>query len=218
MADAYFHRAQGREGGARKKDFHEAGEAYAKAADLKTGDADLSFNAALAYQNGEDYSSSEKHWRETLKRRPNDVQALASLASVLAELKKFDEGIKTLHQAVVAEPKEKTLHRQLGAIYTKAGNNQKGTEELMVYLALQNGQPAADAAALAKKAPAGSQAAKTMSSIGVPEQVYPWVAEGEKWETWFYWSKRLAYHFKGGALVQKSDWTVPDLKAAASGK
>ena len=31
-------------------------------------------------------------------------------------------------------------------------------------------------------------------------------------ESWFYWAKKLAYHFKGDALYLKSDWSAPDLK------
>lgn len=214
LADSYFQRAQSKEGDGRKPDFKAAGDAYAKAGELRAGDSDLHFNAALAYQNAAEWELSEKQWRKAAELKPNDPAIPSALAAVLAELKKFDDAIKILHQAVVSSPKDKGLHRQLGAIYTKAGNNQKGTEELMVYLSLQNGSPAADTGAEAKKAAAGSQAAKTLASVGMPEQIYPWVAEGEKWESWFYWSKRLAYHFKSGVLIQKSDWTAPDLKAA----
>jgi hypothetical protein len=43
--------------------------------------------------------------------------------------------------------------------------------------------------------------------MGTPEEVYPWEAKGEKYETWFYWSKKQAYHFKSGMLSVKSDWS-----------
>ena len=191
--------AQSLEGDARKPDFKAAGDAYAKASELKPNDADLSFNAALSYQSAGEAKLAEPLWRQTLKNRPEDVDAMSSLGATLADLKKFDEAIVTLHKAVVTSPKDKNLHRQLGAVYTKAGNNPKGTEELMVYLALQNGQPAADAAAAAKSAPAGSAAAKTFASMGAPDQLNPWEADGEKFQTWFYWSKSQAYHFKGGS-------------------
>ena len=51
----------------------------------------------------------------------------------------------------------------------------------------------------------------------MPDQVIPWEIQGEKVESWFYWSKQLAYHFKGDALYLKSDWSAPDLKPAAGG-
>jgi hypothetical protein len=95
-------------------------------------------------------------------------------------------------------------------------NNLKSTEELMVYLALQNGTPVADAAAAAKAAPAGSAAAKTLASMGVPEQVIPWEVDQQKIESWFYWSKSQAFHFQNGTLYGKSDWSTTG--SAPSGK
>ena len=168
-----------REGDARRADYLAAGNAYAKAGEISPTDPDLAFNAALSYQEAHEWVPCEAQARVALKIRPSDAQVLSMLAESLVEQKKFEEAIKSLHQAVLGDSKNKTLHRQLGSIYTKAGNNQKGTEELMVYLALQNGQPAADVAAQAKKAPAGSQAAKTLASAGVPEEIYPWTADGE---------------------------------------
>ena len=112
-----------------------------------------------------------------------------------------------LQKAVIADPKNKQLHRQLGAVYNKAGNTAKSTEELLVYLALQQGKPAADAAAEAKTFKAGTAAANTLAKEGAPDQINQWEGDGQKYSTWFYWTKKLAYHFSGdGALASKSDW------------
>ena len=216
LADAYFKRAQSKEGDARKPDFKLAGDAYAAAARLKPGDADPTFDAALAYQNAGESKLAEPLWRATLKQRPDDVDAISALGSCLADLGQFEEAIKVLWDGVSREPKNKILHRQLGAVYTKAQNNPKSTEELMVYLALQNGQPVADAAATAKSAKAGTPRAQTFASAGTPDQVVPWEIQGEKVETWFYWSKKLAYHFKGDVLYLKSDWSAPALPPAGN--
>jgi tetratricopeptide (TPR) repeat protein len=212
LADSHFGKAQVLQGDARKPEFKAAGDEYAKAAQIRPDATDYPFNSALAYQNAGEYAMAEPEWRAAVKANPKDVDALASLASTLAELKKFEEAIKTLHQALLEDSKNQNLHRQLGAVYTKAGNNAKGTEELMVYLALSKGQQVPDVAAQAKQAPAGSNAAKTLASMGNPEQINLWQAEQDKFESWFYWSKRSAYHFKSGVLVQKSDWSAPDLK------
>ncbi len=217
LADAYFKRALSKEGDARRPDFKLAGGSYAAAAGLKPGDADLTFNAALAFQNGGDSQSAEPLWRETLKLRPDDVDAFSALGSCLADLGRFDEAVKTLWEGVHREPKNKILHRQLGAVYTKAGNNPKSTEELMVYLALQNGQAVADPVATAKSAKAGTARAQTLTSAGAPDEILPWEIQGEKVESWFYWPKNQAYHFKGDALYLRSDWSAPDLKPAAGG-
>lgn len=206
LGSAYFSRAQGKEGEARKADFKRAGQAYQRAGELKPADADLPFNAALAYQSAGEHALAEIQWRASLRARPEDADTRSALAGTLAELGKYDEAVRVLWEAVNAEPRNKKLHRQLGGVYSKAGNNAKATEELMMYLALQNGQPASDAGAAAKRAAAGTDAAKTLAGTGVPEQVYPWEAQGEKYESWFYWAKKQGYHFKGGTLAVKSDW------------
>jgi tetratricopeptide (TPR) repeat protein len=213
---AYFERAQKKEGDARKADFRLAGEAYARAGELKPDDADLPYNAALAFQNAGLWDKAEVQWRLAAKLRPDDVEILASLGSVLAEQKKFVEAIKTVHAAVILKPQNKALHRQLGSVYTKAGNNGKGTEELMVYLAMHSGQPAPDPAAAAKGARAESAAGKTLASEGTPDQVITWTADKETYDTWFYWTKKRAYTFKLGMLVTKSDWTAADLTVTAA--
>lgn len=218
IGDAYFRRAQAKEGDARSADFKLAGDGYARAGELKPTDPDLPFNAALAYQNAGVWDKSETQWRLAVKLRPDDDQALASLGAVLAEQKKYEEAIRTLHAAVGLKPQNKVLHRQFGAIYTKAGNNGKATEELMVYLAMQNGQPLADPAAAAKAAREGSAAAKTLASDGSPDQVIAWTADKDSYETWFYWSKKRAYAFKAGSLVTKSDWSVADTSVPSAGK
>jgi tetratricopeptide (TPR) repeat protein len=206
QADAYFKRASDAHGDAAKPDYKLAGGAYAKAASLKPTDADLPFNAALSYQNAGEWALAEAQWKACLKLRTNDVDAMSALGQALSEQKKYDEAVKVLQSGVLSNPKNKTLHRQLGAVYTKMQNNLKSTEELMVYLALQNGKPVADAAAAAKTAPAGSVAAKTLAQLGTPEDVIPWEVDQQKIESWFYWSKNLAYHFQNGALYGKSDW------------
>lgn len=218
LGDAYFRRAQDKQAEARGADFKLAGDGYARASELKPTDADLPFNAALAYQNAGDWAKSEAMWRVAAKLRPEDSEILASLGAVLAEQKLFEEAIKMLHAAVNLKPQNKNLHRQFGAIYTKAGNNGKATEELMVYLAMQNGQPVADPAAAVKTARAGSAAARTLASDGSPDQLISWVADGDTYATWFYWAKQRAYTFQAGSLVTKSDWSLADTSVPSAGR
>jgi tetratricopeptide (TPR) repeat protein len=215
LADATFKRAQLREGDARKADFCAAARAFAKAGTIKSDDASLPFNAALAFQSCGSYDAAEVQWRESLKRSPDDADAESALGATLAELKKFDEAVTHVHRAVTLDPKNKARHRQLGAVYTKAGNNAKATEELMVFLALQNGQAAANTAEQIAKA--SGDAADTRRESGDPEEIYLWEADGEKYESWFYWSKNVAQHFKVGSRVEKvqrSDWSAPGAKGA----
>ncbi len=216
IAEAYFKKAQAKEGDARKPDYKLAGDAYAKAGELKPGNADLPFNAALAYQNAGEHALAAGQWKATLAARPEDTDAMTAYASTLAELKKFDEAIAMVIRALNIDAKNKSFHRQLGAVYAKGGNTAKGTEEFMVYLALDKGTAAADAAAHVKQVMAGSAASKVLASQGVPDQVTDWEADGQKYETWFYWTKKTAYHFDPkGVQLQKSDWSAA---ASAVGK
>ena len=214
LADAYFKRAFTREGDARKPDFKSAGDQYDRAARIKAGEADLLFNAALAYQNAGDFASAETEWRDFLKIKPEETDAMAALGSTLAELKKFDEAAAVLLQAVNLKPKEKNLHRQLGAVYSKAENNDASTGEIMLYLALNGGTAAENPAEAAKKAPAKSAAAATLASMGAPEELRYWEGQGQRFETWAYWSKKVAITFTGGVQVAKSDWGSPPPKLA----
>jgi tetratricopeptide (TPR) repeat protein len=219
LAESHFKKAQALEGDARKPEFKLAGDAYAKAGMLKPDNADLPFNAALAYQNAGQYPLAEAQWRRAIQIRPEDNDAKSALGSTLAELKKYDEAIQVIHGAVVADPKNKSLHRQLGAVYTKAGLNVKGTEELMVFLALQNGTPAPDVSARAKEAAGGSDAGKALAAMGAPDQINRWEADGAHYDTWFYWEKKQALHFAAdGRQAQKSDWSSPALASTAGKK
>ena len=213
LADAYFKRAQSKKGDAAKPDYKLAGDEYAAAAKLRPTEGDLPFNAALSYQNAGDSKSAEPLWRQALKLRPGDQDAISALGQCLADLGQYDEAVKMLWDGVNESPKNKVLHRQLGSVYTKAGNTAKSSEELMVYLALQNGQPSADAKAAAKSGKGAR--AQTYASAGDPDDVVPWDFNGDKVESWFYWTRKQAYHFKGDALTLKSDWSAPALMSGS---
>ena len=217
LADAQFQKAAKAEGDAKKPAYRVAGDAYARAFSLRSDNPDLSFNAALAFQNAGEWPLSEAQWRNVVRLKPTDIEAVSSLAAVLAEQKKYDEAQKVLLDGLSIDPRSKTLHRQLGGVYTRAAHNVKANEELMVYLALQNGQLAPDAAAAAKSSvPAGAAGAKALAAHGVPEQLYAWEASGEQYHSWFYWSKKMGLHFKSGIQIAVSDWSKGP--AAGTGK
>jgi len=223
LGSAYFNSAQTKQDAARRADFKAAGDAYAKAFALtKPVSTDLGFNAALAYQGAGELALSEAQWRAVLKETPDDPEALSALGSTLADMQKFDEAVTVLKRAVDLKPDNKTYHRQLGAVYSKAGNSAKSTEHLMIFMAMNTGTEAADPAAAAKAAKAGSAAASTVAANGAPDKVFDWESDGRKLQTWLYFSKKLGFTFDavGMSLVQKSDWsasgaTAPSTKPAA---
>ena len=191
------------------------------------------FNAGMRGKKGTPFlggtrASSFWRWPGTLK--PADCDKLAdglnkalddNAAGIAASTayekahpdaeKKFDEAITVLHQAVDAKPEEKIYYRQLGAVYSKANNNTKSTELLMVYMAMSNGKPGD------LKAAAGSPAENTRKAMGAPDKVLLWDANGQSLQTWMYLKAKKAFTFDAakGTVVQKSDWATPVLTAPA---
>lgn len=211
LGNAFFKRAETKADAARKADFKSSADAYAKAYQLRPDDANLVFNAALAYQYAGELPSAEAQWRAVLLKSPDDSDALSSLGSVLADEQKFDDATQVLLRAIALKPEEKVYYRQLGAVYSKAGNNPKSTEMLIVYMAMSKGTVAADPAATAKAAKAGSAAANTLGAMGNPDKVLQWedTGGGGALQTWVYGAKRQAFTFNtAGLLVQKSDWSA----------
>jgi tetratricopeptide (TPR) repeat protein len=209
LGSALFNLAQNKQDAAKRADFKAAGDAYAQAFKLKPSGADLGFNAALSYQYAGELESAEGAWRAVLAQTPDDPEALSSLGSTLSDRQKFVEAVQVLSRAVNLKPDNKTYFRQLGAVYSKSGDNDRATQMLMVYMAMNNGRTAGDAAAAAQSAAKpGSGAANTLSSMGAPEVVYEWESEGKKLQTWMYPAKKQSYAFElaTGLLVKKSDW------------
>jgi tetratricopeptide (TPR) repeat protein len=212
IASAYFERAKSKEGDARKPDYRAAGEEYSKASDLKKGDVDLLFNAGLAYQNAGDWALADKQWKAVLQIKPDDTDAMSADAACLAELAKYDDAVHVLIRALELKPDEKSLHRQLGGVYAKAGNNAKSYEHMVVYLAFAKGE-----AKDKLTPPAGSVEAATIAKEGAPEAIRVWDADGEKYDTLAYWKKKVVYTFKNGQLAVKTDWSSPAKVGTAAG-
>jgi tetratricopeptide (TPR) repeat protein len=202
LGDARFSKAKNaKDDAAKKADYKLAGEAYTKASELNPTSAELAFNSALCYENAQEWALSEAQWRKTLEVRKEDAEAMNELSVVLVEQKKYPEAITVARKAVSLDPKDKNRHRQLGAIYSKASDNLHSKQALLAYLALDKGKPAD-----APGPSSGAAGTKLAASAGKPDQILLWEAEGQKYETWFYWSKGLAYHFGGGTQLEKTDW------------
>jgi tetratricopeptide (TPR) repeat protein len=203
LGDAQFSRASTLQGDERKAAFRAAGDAYARAVPLRAGSADVPFNAALAYRQAGEYALSEPLWRKAAEASPQDPVPLDELAAVRVELKRYGDALDAAMKAVALQPEEKDRHLRLGSIYTKAGDNAKSKQALMAYLALKNGTAAGGPGAAA-----GAAGTRVSEMNGQPEKVYVWEAEGQKYESWFYFSRGLCFHFNDGTQVEKSDWSA----------
>lgn len=217
LGDALFERAQKSKDEAKAKaDYKAAGAEYAKASSLAPKEASLAFNAGIAYSNAKEWALAEPMWKNAAQLAPDNVQALGNYAVTLIQLKKYDDAAKAVQPALEKSAKDAEFHRLLAIAYATAGNTGKATEERFVFKALSPaGKEMKDGAAVAKAAPAATGAGKTFASMGAPDQVYEWEAESQKVQSWFYWSKKSAYHFSGNTLAVESNWSAVDFKAAA---
>jgi tetratricopeptide (TPR) repeat protein len=207
LADAQFnHAIKDLQGDARKPAFKAAGNAYAKAATIKKNQVDLPFNAALSYQNAGEWALAEPQWKAALALKPGDPEALIAYASTLADLKKYPQAVAAAEQALGHDDKtsrDKAYHHILSAMYTKAGDNERSRQEAMVYLALDKGKKIPTPGP-----PSGAVGQKLKASLGEPDEIDQWEADGQTYESWFYWSKGQAYHFSNGVQIAKSDWSA----------
>lgn len=203
LGDAALEQAKTLDGDAKKQVFTTAGDAYAKAASLASGAYELHYNSAICYQNAGNSTAAEEQWRATLQAKPEDREVMQNLSSVLSDQKKFPDAIAMAMKAVALDATDKNGFRQLGAIYTKSGDNLRAKQALLAYLALDRGKPS-DAPTDAS----GADGAKLSAKQGKPERILLWEAEGQKYETWFYASKGQAFHFGGGAQQEKTDWSA----------
>ncbi len=213
LGNAYFEMAGAAADTTKKRLFRSAGEAWARAGAVRPAEFDLAYNAGVALQNGGEAVKAEAQFRRALALNPDDADVVRALGTCLIEQGKFDEAVALIHKAILKDPKKPELHQRLGMAYDRGGNKAKSQEEAMVFLALRSGKPVADAAAAAAAATAPAEV-NTLKAAGKPDQILEWRSDPDTYLTWVYWTKGLAFHFKAGNLVMKSDWAAP---ATASG-
>jgi tetratricopeptide (TPR) repeat protein len=202
LGEAAIKKAQGAEGDAKKQAMCTAADAYAKAAAI-TPSFDLSYNAGVSYQGCGNVPAAEEQYKAALAAKPGDRDALINLSGVLADEKKFPDATASALKLVALDPKDKTGHRTVGSVYSRASDNLHSRQFLLAFLALDKGTLV--------KAPtpaSGADGQKVAAKMGPPEAIYTWEGDGQKFETWFYWSKGQAYHFNAGAQQEKTDWSA----------
>lgn len=210
VADAYFNKAQmpSVSDTDKKAFFKSAAEAWAKAGEVRKDEFDLAYNSGVAFQSAGLPALAEAQFRRALTINPSDPDVPRALSRTLIEQGKHDEAIGLVFGLLKKDPKKPEYHQLLSAAYDKAGNKGKSTEEAMVFLALRSGQPVPDLEAAIAAATAAGEA-NTIKSFGKPDAIFEWKADLDTYRTWTYWSKGLAFHFKAGNLVMKSDWSAP---------
>jgi len=202
LGEAAIKKAQAAEGDAKKQAMCTAADAYAKAAAI-TPSFDLAYNAGVSYQGCGNVPAAEEQYKAALVAKPGDRDALINLSGVLADEKKFPDAAASALKLVVLDPKDKTGHRTVGSVYSRASDNLHSRQFLLAYLALDKGT-----LVQAPTPASGADGQKVAAKMGPPEAIYTWEGDGQKFETWFYWSKGQAFHFNGGAQQEKTDWSA----------
>jgi tetratricopeptide (TPR) repeat protein len=204
LGDAQFGKARDAQGDARKPLFKAAADSYAKA-----GRAPARVDRAVV-QRGDLLPRMARTCRRrrrsgasVLKAKPTTREALTELSNVLAEQKKYPEAVAMAQKALALDPKDKTAHKQLGAIYNKSQDNLHSKQALLAYLALEKGHEVS-----APTPASGAAGTKLAATAGKPDLIIDWDADGKQYETWFYWTKGQAYHFGDGTQLEKTDWSA----------
>jgi tetratricopeptide (TPR) repeat protein len=215
LGSVYFERAGTKQADAQKADFLKSAEYYEKAFSLRSTDADLVFNAALARQNAKDYAKAVDDWKAALKLKPDDPVIPGSLSLCLGELGRYDEAVQILQQALVKKPDDKILHRALAPRTSKCGNNAKGTESRWCTWRWRRVRTKPIRPPRRKRRRTAAPRGRSRAMATRPAD--RWEADAQKYETWLY-KKNVAYSFQGGQLATKSDWsTAAKCQAPAPG-
>lgn len=202
LGEAAIKKSQTSEGEAKKQAMCTAADAYARAAAIAPA-FDLSYNSGVSYQGCGNITAAEEQYKAAIAAKPGDRDALGNLSGVLAEEKKYPDAIGTALKLVVLDPKDKTGHRTVGTVYSKASDNAHSRQFLLAFLALDKGSVVP-----APTASSGADGAKVVAKMGKPDAIYVWEGDGQKFETWFYWTKGHAFHFNGGTQQEHTDWSA----------
>jgi tetratricopeptide (TPR) repeat protein len=221
LGDACFEKAQTtRPDSAARPIYKAAGDAYAKASDLNRTESSIAFNSGISYYSAHEFALAEPVLRRAVGLKADNGQYQSYLASTLAALKKFDEAAQSFASALAAAPKDPEVHRQLGIAYNFAGVGQRASQAFLVARSLDRRAKSADDPAAVARAATGPMV-RIRESAGIPDQVNDWAVQSgteiQKIQTWYYWSKKTAYHLMGNDTVQ-SDWSTLSFKPSAGNK
>ena len=112
----------------------EATEFYRKALELNPESPSAHYNLGGSLARRGEFAEAERHFRAALEEQPS-AQTETALAFALWQQGKEDEAIKSLHDAIAAEPKHAPAYEQLGTILAEQGKLEEAesTYRLLVH-------------------------------------------------------------------------------------
>ena len=104
-------------------------------------------------------------------------------------------------------PKDKTLHSMLRGAYDRMGSKKKADDEVWVILGLnETATPVADVPGYTAKVAKTSDAGKTLTAQGAPEEVRQFKSGETQIDLWYYWNKKQVFAFAAGRQVGTANW------------
>jgi tetratricopeptide (TPR) repeat protein len=170
------------------------------------------YNAAVIYNNLENYSKAAEILEQSVKLFPNNRE----MATLLGEMKfyanDFAGAVPELQRAIRLDPQEARPHQVLFNALVKLNKTTEAQTEYWVYRALQDGTPKrtnvikiwCDAAD--NRFGPGNDLNAVKTAMGYPEEVRNFTDEGKVIETWFYWAKGKSFTFRDGKKISEGDF------------
>jgi tetratricopeptide (TPR) repeat protein len=117
------------------------------------------------------------------------------------------ESAKLVWGLVQENPKDKALQGMLRSSYDRMGSKKKADDQVWVVLGLNETAVAVpDVAGYTAKVVKTSDAGKTLTAQGNPEEVRQFKSGETQIDLWYYWNKKQVFAFAGGRQVGSANW------------
>jgi len=127
------------------------------------------------------------------------------------------ESAKLVWGLVQDNPKDKALQGMLRSSYDRMGSKKKADDQVWVVLGLNDtATPVTDVPGYTAKVVKTSDAGKTLTAQGNPEEVRQFKSGETQIDLWYYWNKKQVFAFAGGRQVGSANWGEfgPETQAA----
>jgi Flp pilus assembly protein TadD len=196
--------------------------------------------AQVSYEYAEKLDKDKKDTAKAMYGRSAGYYGKAAAAAADASAKKdmtYNQAIasqnagdnlgsaKLVWSLVQDNPKDKALHSMLRGAYDRMGSKKKADDEVWVILGLNDtATPVADVPGYTAKVVKTTDAGKTLTAQGAPEDVRQFKSGETQIDLWYYWNKKQVFAFASGRQVGTANWgefgpeTVTPAVAKTGGK
>ena len=117
------------------------------------------------------------------------------------------ESAKLVWGLVQDNPKDRALQGMLRSSYDRMGSKKKADDQVWVVLGLNDtATPVTDLAGYTAKVAKTSDAGKTLTAQGNPEEVKQFKSGETQIDLWYYWNKKQVFAFSAGRQVGTANW------------